>query len=186
MSTSRRGSTTARVLAAAKASAESSSKKEARAVADRVSPSKKQSALAKRWSSAASESLTGQSLWSAAVAGDVAKVKACVAAGVDPDWADSYDGTTAVWIAAKDNHAEIVQVLADAGANLFCVTTGDNAWSAAEVAAYYGSVASLKALYDNGVDVYQDLSGNGQSPHEILWCVRAGVRWRSAHDASCP
>ena len=54
-------------------------------------------------------------------------------------------------------------------ANLFTTTTGNNQWSPAEVAAYYGSVASLKVLYDYGVDVFQDLTGNGQSPHEILW-----------------
>jgi ankyrin repeat protein len=173
MTTERRGST-ARVQAAARASAEAAAVAASAESSERISPKQKRIALAKRWASA-TETITGHSLWTAAAAGDVAKVKACLAAGVDPDWADTYDGTTALWIAAKDNRAEIVQLLADAGANLHCITTGDNAWSAAEVAAYYGSVDSLKTLYSNGVDVYQDLSGNGQSPHEILWCVCACV-----------
>lgn len=85
------------------------------------------------------------------------------------NWADPYDGTTPAWLAAKDNNSEILQLLANAGADLFHTTTGTNQWSVAEVAAYYGSVAALKVLYNNGVDVFQDLNGNGQSPHEILW-----------------
>lgn len=162
-----------RVRAAAEASANSPRRQ---AGTTGVSPSRskrvreKQGKLAARWAAATSERLTGQTLWAAASQGDVAKVRECLAAGVNVDWCDTYDGTTAAWLAAKDNNAEILALLAAAGADLFHVTSGDNRWSCAEVAAYYGSVGALKVLYNNGVDVFQDLTGeNGQSPHEILW-----------------
>eukprot|EP00750_Incisomonas_marina_P023131 INCI5018.1.p1 GENE.INCI5018.1~~INCI5018.1.p1 ORF type:complete len:242 (-),score=53.82 INCI5018.1:101-826(-) len=162
-----------RVRAAAEASAKGSPRRRTVGVSPLRSKQRvreKQNKLAARWAAATSEHLTGQTLWTAASQGDVAKVRECLAAGVDVDWRDKYDGTTAAWLAAKDNNAEILAMLAAAGADLFHVTSGNNRWSCAEVAAYYGSVGALKVLYNNGVDVFQDLTGdNGQSPHEILW-----------------
>ena len=94
--------------AAAKASRESP-RRRGKKGGGRVSP--KQNKLAARWAAAASENnMTGQTLWEAASQGDLAKVNACIAARVDVDWIDSYDGTTAAWIAAKDNNTQILQV----------------------------------------------------------------------------
>ena len=153
-------------------------KSKSKGKAKRVSPSRKKKLLAAKWAVATSETLTGQSLWTAASEGDLAKVKQCIDAGsVDINYADKYDGTTAVWMAAKDDNVPILRALAEAGADLFAVTKGEDRWSPAEVAAYYGSVGAMKVLYEYGVDVYQDLTGNGQSPHEILW-YRFGVSFQ--------
>ncbi|HEY3519102.1 MAG TPA: ankyrin repeat domain-containing protein, partial [Gammaproteobacteria bacterium] len=57
-------------------------------------------------------------LMTAARAGDVASVKALLAHGGQPDTTEAWHGQTALMWAAIENHADVVQLLIDAGAKV--------------------------------------------------------------------
>ena len=57
-----------------------------------------------------------EELWAAASAGDVAKLKAMLDAGVDPNLANHYGGTALIF-AARRGHLEAVKLLLERGAN---------------------------------------------------------------------
>jgi ankyrin repeat protein len=87
----------------------------------------------------------------AALKGDLLKVHALILAGADPDDAGDY-GDTALMMAAKEGHTEIMKYLIRVGArvNHRCVSDG---WTSLMYAARQGSLASVEALIAAGADV---------------------------------
>jgi len=101
----------------------------------------------------------GSALIEAARIGDVAGVEAALAGGADPEAADT-NGATALFWAAHAGFADVVRVLAEAGARLDPEGTirvvGTGAYgSPLAAAAAGGHVAVLEALTERGVDLDQ-------------------------------
>ncbi len=81
--------------------------------------------------------------------GDVDAVRAQLAAGLSPDTANS-EGETAAHIAARENRAEIVAVLAAAGANMRAEIKGQSGRTPLHDAINFGKSAAAVALVSCG------------------------------------
>ena len=97
-----------------------------------------------------------QDLFNAALAGDTAALKAQLAAGASPDWADTESGETPLMAACKRGHLDAVRALIGAGANVNA--TDANGWTPVFKAAYNpeldcGFAPVVQALVDAGADV---------------------------------
>jgi ankyrin repeat protein len=109
-------------------------------------------------------------LMTAARAGDAASVRALLAHGGKPDATENWHGQTALMWAALENHAEVVQLLVDAGADVNRASTKHD-WvtisysegnvpkdrdlgglTALQFGARNGSVAAVEKLLDLGAD----------------------------------
>jgi ankyrin repeat protein len=93
-------------------------------------------------------------LYVAAQAGDVANLRAALAAGANPDWTNE-EGSTALMIAAQLGHLAAVQTLLDAGADVNA--TDSNGWTALFKSVYNheldtGFAPVTKALIDAGAN----------------------------------
>jgi hypothetical protein len=92
----------------------------------------------------------GLGLHAAALAGDVARIRASLAAGAPVD-ARNAQGQTALMVAAYAGHARAVEALLQAGAG---VDAADEAGlTALMAAAYAGRTAAVQALLRGGADV---------------------------------
>ncbi|GJM09269.1 MAG: hypothetical protein DHS20C11_15450 [Lysobacteraceae bacterium] len=89
-------------------------------------------------------------LHTAVVAGDVAVVKAHIAAGSDLNVAEPFGGSSPLISAALFGQTEIAIVLIDAGADLD-VTNGDGS-TALHTAAFFGRPQIVDALLQHGVN----------------------------------
>jgi ankyrin repeat protein len=102
-------------------------------------------------------------LHDAAEAGDVALVRALLAAGVDVDPTTRLGAYTPLHLAAAAAKSDAVQALLDGGANPHAATTtGDVV--ALHFAAEAGDVRSIRALLDAGAEVDARESTRGQTP----------------------
>ncbi len=156
----------------------------------------------KRRRAADEKSVTEQKLMAATVAGDVAGVKAALAAGAPVDERFPRinvfnDAHTPLLVAAREGHTEIVRLLLDAGADVNAVEPT------------FGAVPLHKAAYNGHVDILRMLAArpgvaldvpgpsNGYTPlHDAIWLgyvdcaevlVSAGARIDlPAHDGKTP
>ncbi len=102
-------------------------------------------------------SATPGELWQAARAGDVARVKALLAAGVPVDARTEFD-VSALYFAANANRPEVIAVLAAAGADL-TVKDNDYGFSAMSMAAWLGHTEAVEALIEAGVPAGEAIGG---------------------------
>lgn len=100
---------------------------------------------------------TPEDLWQAARDGDVKRVEALLEAGVPVDAKTEYD-CTALYFAANSNHADVVRLLLEKGAD---VNVRDNSYgfTAVGMAAWLGHAEAVAALIDGGADV-GDVTGS--------------------------
>ncbi len=89
-----------------------------------------------------------KSYWQAARSGDVAKVKALVEQGVDIDAVTEFN-CGAIYFAANRNHADVIKLLAEAGANVNLRDT-DYGFTPVQMAAWLGHTEATDALIDAG------------------------------------
>ncbi len=106
-------------------------------------------------------------------AGDIAAVRALLAAAADPN-AAAPEGPTALYFAALEGHADIFHLLIDAGASTEAATTAD--WSLLLAAVYGGQEDLVTWLLDRGADVseYGHLWQNGLYGTLLHVAVRRG------------
>lgn len=94
-----------------------------------------------------------QDLWRAAKDGDVAKVKAALAAGADIegiDFSENQNGRRALNYAALNNQVEVIEVLLAAGANI--ESQNRTRFTPLHHAAEAGSIDAINALLKHGAD----------------------------------
>ena len=92
-------------------------------------------------------------LWQAAKDGDVAKVKAALAAGADIegiDFSDNRNGRRALNYAALNNRAEVIEVLLAAGANI--ESQNRTRFTPLHHAAEAGAIDAIEVLLKHGAD----------------------------------
>jgi len=99
---------------------------------------------------------------SAAVAGDVAAVRAALAAGADPNAVADHGFTPLDW-AARFGQIETMKALVDAGAALDLRDEGPNGWTPIMHALHKGQARAALALLEWGADP-DSRSDNGQTP----------------------
>ncbi|MFZ6712502.1 ankyrin repeat domain-containing protein [Undibacterium sp. TC9W] len=107
-------------------------------------------------------------LMQAADDNDIAKVRYLLQKGalvdlMTPVDADGNGGRSALFAAIHNDGIEIVQMLADAGADLS--RPGNKVWTPAHYAAYKGALKSLRFLHERGVAMDQTFDGGrGSTP----------------------
>lgn len=92
-------------------------------------------------------------LWHAASTGDVAGVKSALAVGADIegiDFSENKNGRRALNYAALNNHADVIEVLLAAGANI--ESQNRTRFTPLHHAAEAGSIDAIKALLKHGAD----------------------------------
>jgi hypothetical protein len=92
-------------------------------------------------------------LWRAAADGDVAGVKAALAAGADIegiDFSENKNGRRALNYAALNNQAEVIEILLAAGANL--ESQNRTRFTPLHHAAEAGAIDAIKTLLKHGAD----------------------------------
>ncbi len=92
-------------------------------------------------------------LWAASQSGDVAAVKAALAAGADIegiDFSENHNGRRALNYAALNDHADVIEVLLAAGANI--ESENRTRFHPLHHAAEAGSINAIKMLLKHGAD----------------------------------
>jgi ankyrin repeat protein len=92
-------------------------------------------------------------LWAASQSGDVAAVKAALAAGADIegiDFSENHNGRRALNYAALNDHAEVIEVLLAAGANI--ESENRTRFHPLHHAAEAGSINAIKVLLKHGAN----------------------------------
>ena len=111
----------------------------------------------------------GWELHNAASEGDLAKVKAALAAGAAVDWADDVVGNSAIHVAAQSDHADVIRALLAAGADVDKIGEGD------------GTPLGMAAA-TNSLDAAKALLKAGASPDRRLTCgIETALTYAKLH-----
>ena len=108
-----------------------------------------------------------QDLWRASIAGDVAGVKAALAAGADIegiDFSENNNGRRALNYAALNNRPEVIEALLAAGANI--ESQNRTRFTPLHHAAEKGSIEAIKVLLKHGANKRAKMYRGG-TPQQI-------------------
>ena len=117
-------------------------------------------------------SLSDESVWLAAYAGNAAAVKSHIDRGADVNQRNDESGATLLTVAALLDHQELAALLIDAGADVNARNTGDGA-TPLHAAAFVGRADIVELLLDSGADAaaVSDSGGTPLAAAQLDWAT---------------